>query len=164
MFTKTSHRLALRSAFVAASFSTALSAHAWIISGAGDTNAGGAITTVDYQFSNLAGIVAPFGSFTLYNVGNGAFTGSFTSGGNTLNVASAAGNVNFANNTYSFSGVWNVQAGTNVAVAPTGTYSATFDLNSLRYEYNVAGAVPEPASMVALGVGVGALLRRRRKG
>lgn len=164
MITKTSHKFALRASLVAAALAAALSANAWIVSIAGDTNASGIITTVDYKYSNLAGInTATFSYFVSFNPGTGAAFGNFTDGASVLDVA-GVGASNIANNTYSFSGVWTKTALTNLPVASTGTYTALFDLNSDRYNVSFAGApVPEPAPIAALSVGALALLRRRRR-
>jgi hypothetical protein len=141
----------------------ALSANAFMISMAGPTNSGGIITGVDYEFSNLSGIATPFVEDIGFNPNNGDMFAMFTSGANEVHLT-GTGIVSMANDTYSFSGSWISQAGTNLPIESTGTYSSTFDLNSGRFEANFAGAlVPEPASFAVLGIGALGLLRRRRK-
>lgn len=90
--------------------------------------------------------------------------------GNTLTLGFAGGPFTVGTFTSSVAGSWSFVSGTGAYSSigsGSGTWSASYhaSLNSLSQTTFVGDfeAVPEPASMAALGLGAAALLRRRRK-
>ncbi|MEQ1823768.1 MAG: PEP-CTERM sorting domain-containing protein [Fimbriimonadaceae bacterium] len=81
--------------------------------------------------------------------------------GITANLSSVTGAANNADFGVRIVSVFAPTGGGYVATTSTATYATT---GTLRYDMvNVSGqAVPEPASLAALGIGVAALIRRRR--
>lgn len=154
-----------RTTLLAAALGIAASAHAYIFDVLGTCDSSGTITSTTFTFSSLS----EFGTAFSYNVAfffNGDYTANFTNGASSLALSGTGGAVTFSNNTYSFSGDFNVDSATatSVPIGSTGTYSATFDLNAGFFSYSIAGApTPEPASIAALGLGVLVIARRRRK-
>ncbi len=157
----------LRLSLAALSLGVAASANAFILNASGLCNSAGQITTTSNEFSSLPEFGTTFGYSVGFGLGNpSTFTASFTNGGASLNLI-GTGTSSSVNNAYSFMGSWTVssQANTSVLSTATGTYSATFDINAGYFTYGVAGAnpVPEPTSFAALGLGLVAVARRRRR-
>lgn len=95
-------------------------------------------------------------------------TAVFSDGGaNSMTVNYSTSPVVFQGNSASYAGTWNYVSGTGAYanMSGGGTMTAIFDtdFNSTHSFFGDLQAVPEPASMAVLGLGVAALLRRRRK-
>ncbi|RYG25026.1 PEP-CTERM sorting domain-containing protein [bacterium] len=155
---------AFRLAVVTAALTAAMSAHAWIITTIVTIDGGGVATGTVSRFSSLPQLGNTYSWGFLVNGAGDLTTATFANGGSSISLA-GTGTSTSLNGTFSFSGNWAASSIVNLPVENTGTYSGTFDFNGGYATLTVAGddVVPEPASMAALGLGVAALARRRRR-
>ena len=152
-----------RSALVVSALGAVTMAHAYIFVATGACDSNGIIQSTVYEHSSLA----EFGDTFTYGISfflNGDFQSGFANGPASVTMSGTGGSVFNAGNSYSFAGTFTVDtaAATSIQVGSHGTYTGTFDLAAGNYSFAVAGdAVPEPASMAVLGLGVAALVRRK---
>jgi len=150
----------LRVSVVAAVFGAALSAHAWIINVVGtyDTNTGIINSTV-MEYSSLPQLNTTFS----YGValGPSSFGLSVVNGASSLSLT-GVGTGTFNGGTTSTAGNW-TGSHVNLPIQDLGTYSGSYDGEG-NFAFTVVGqkAVPEPASMAVLGLGLVGIVRRRR--
>jgi hypothetical protein len=97
------------------------------------------------------------GPMSMSSLGNGVYQGTTT-----MSAGTYEGKFRKAND-------WDISIGTgfanygnnfSITLPTTGLYNYTLDLPNGRYKFE---AVPEPATMAALGLGVAAMIRRRKK-
>lgn len=127
-------------------------------------------TTESVNFSTFAPLTP--GSALAFSAGNFSFgtgTASFTNGGGTMVLDVALGAFSGSATTSSVAGSWVYDDAASTGVfhgfSGSGTFSQSFHTFNTFAASEFVGdvtAVPEPFSMVALGAGAVALIRRRR--
>jgi hypothetical protein len=142
-----------------------MQAHAWVINVGGTytgTFLGGFSLSQTWQNSTL--FPGTFGHgvlFTLINSTNHAGQETFSDGVRTLELNFTGTHIEL-NGTHALSGTWNATNIQNLAILDAGTYTFVFD-GAGNWSHSVVGAVPEPATVAALGLGGVALAARRRR-
>ena len=165
----------LRASLLAAALGAALSAQAVTIFtvSSGTYTLAGTTQTQNETVSLKTGGYGPLASLVLnYDTFTMSGTGTYTGTGGTFNFDYSLPTppVTVGQGT-SLTGVWstgafNTSTGTYANTTGVGTFSVTLNTTTKESGTVFTGnleAVPEPASMAALGLGAAALLRRRRK-
>lgn len=161
--------LIFRFAAATAVVGAAMTANAWDLTFGGtytNPNTDNEQLTILYQFSDLLG-----NNFNVNDVSY-AYGGGLSSG--FLDASSAAGGILdlnfsgtdvFAGGTHTMAGIWTDNTPPTTAnTLNTGTYSASFDgVGDFNFTFVGQRPAPEPTTIVAMAVGIGSLLSRRRK-
>lgn len=128
-------------------------------------------TTETVIFQNTPAVLTTLAvAGTINNPGPNQFlvgTATYAGVGGTLVVSYTTSPVQASGGSASFDGTWTYVAGTGAYAGLMGTGAVNFLTSTSGFaNHSLSGeleAVPEPASMAALGLGVVALLRRRKR-
>lgn len=143
-----------------------------IISVGGYSNPGLTYTTSENViFQNTPGVLSTLAvSGTINSPGPTQFlnaTATYVGSGGSLVVNYSTSPVQFSGGSASYDGTWTYVSGTGAYAGLSGTGAINFLVSSSGFaNHSLSGsleAVPEPASIAALGLGAVALLRRRKR-
>jgi len=146
-----------------------MTANAWDLTFGGtyaNPNTDNEILTILYQYSDLLGNTFNLNSVT-YQYGGGASSGFLDASSPADGVLDLdfSGTDIFASGTHTMAGIWTDNTPPTTAnTLSTGTYSASFDgVGDFNFTFVGETPAPEPTTLVAMAVGIGGLLSRRRK-